>query len=124
MAHIDPALLCQEEKEQLICSYAAMLLHDAGVEITADKLNKVIKASNNTVEAYWPVLFAKAFEGQNISQIIADAAVPAAVAVEEVAAEEEKVEEAEDEVENDESEVGLFENIFGDDEEEDEEDHA
>jgi len=30
----------------------------------------VIKASGNTVEAYWPSLFAKALQGQNIEDLL------------------------------------------------------
>ena len=36
-----------------------------------EKLNKVIKASGNTVESYWPGLFAKALKGQDITALLA-----------------------------------------------------
>ena len=42
---------------------------------------KVIKASGNEVESYWPALFAKALKGQNIEELlsnIASAPVPVA----------------------------------------------
>ncbi len=42
---------------------------------------KVIKASGNEVETYWPALFAKALKGQNIEELlsnIASAPVPVA----------------------------------------------
>ena len=53
---------------------------------------KVIKASGNDVEAYWPALFAKALKGQNIEDLLSNLASapsgPAAtvVAVQETAA--------------------------------------
>ena len=36
----------------------------------ADKLSQVIKASGNTVESYWPSMFAKAIQGQNIEELL------------------------------------------------------
>ncbi len=47
----------------------------------ADKLSKVVKASGNTVESYWPTLFAKALEGQNIETLLTNiASAPVAAA--------------------------------------------
>ena len=47
-------------------------------------MNAVIKASGNAVEAYWPTLFCKAMEGQDINELltnIGSAAPAGAVAV-------------------------------------------
>ena len=63
MASVDPKTLSKAEKDELCCSYAALMLHDDKLEITAEKLNKIIKASGNEVDAYWPMLFAKALGG-------------------------------------------------------------
>ncbi len=35
-------------------------------------MSKVIKASGNSVEVYWPGLFAKALEGQDIGKLLAN----------------------------------------------------
>ena len=35
-------------------------------------MNKVIKASGNTVEGYWPGLFVRALKGQDIGAILAN----------------------------------------------------
>merc|ERR1712096_518072 len=67
------------EHDELCCTYAALLLHDGGLAIDADKLSKVIKASGNDVESYWPGLFAKALQGQDIGSLLtAVSAGPAA----------------------------------------------
>ena len=42
-----------------------------------EKLSKVIKASGNTVEGYWPGLFAKALEGQDITKLLSNVGVGA-----------------------------------------------
>ena len=33
-------------------------------------MNKIIKASNNEVEPYWPMLFAKALKGQDVGALL------------------------------------------------------
>ena len=72
MASVDVASLSKQEHDELCCAYAALLLHDGEIEITGDKLAKVIKASGNEVEAYWPTLFAKALKGQNIESLLSN----------------------------------------------------
>ena len=75
------------------------------MHIQAEKLSKVIKASGNEVEPYWPMLFAKALKGQDVGELLTNlasagpAAGPAAAGaavVEEEAPKEEKKEEVED----------------------------
>jgi len=96
--------LSKADHDELCCSYAALLLHDEGLEITAEKLAAVIKSTKNTVDAHWPKLFAKALENANIGDMLEAcatagpaagpaAAGPAAVVEEE---KEEKKEEVED----------------------------
>ncbi|CAG8587971.1 379_t:CDS:2 [Funneliformis mosseae] len=50
--------------------YAALILSDDGVEITADKLQTLTKAAGIDAEPVWATLFAKALEGKNISDLI------------------------------------------------------
>ena len=80
MASVDVSQLSKQEKDELVCAYAALLLHDGEQEITGDKLAKVIKASGNEVEAYWPSLFAKALKGQNIENLLSNIGSAAPVA--------------------------------------------
>ena len=62
----------------------------------AEKLAKVIKASGNEVEAFWPAMFAKALKGQNIEELLSAitaapvaASGPVAAAAQPTAAKEE-----------------------------------
>ena len=41
-------------------------------ELQEAKLQQVIKASGNTVEGYWPGLFAKALKGQDITKLLSN----------------------------------------------------
>ncbi|KAL2278950.1 hypothetical protein FJTKL_14100 [Diaporthe vaccinii] len=55
---------------ELASSYAALILADEGVEITADKLQTIIKASGNEIEPIWTSLFAKALEGKDVKDLL------------------------------------------------------
>ncbi|KAG6359354.1 hypothetical protein INS49_012875 [Diaporthe citri] len=55
---------------ELASSYAALILADEGVEITADKLQAIIKASGNEIEPIWTSLFAKALEGKDVKDLL------------------------------------------------------
>ncbi|XP_020631006.1 60S acidic ribosomal protein P1-like [Orbicella faveolata] len=63
---------------ELACVYSALILHDDGVPITAEKIEKLIKAAKVDVEPFWPGLFAKALEGHNLDSLIQSAGAPGA----------------------------------------------
>ncbi|CCH59700.1 hypothetical protein TBLA_0B08840 [Henningerozyma blattae CBS 6284] len=97
-------------------AYAALILADSEVEISADNLMALTAAANVPVEGIWADIFAKALEGQDLKDLLvnfsAGAAAPAgAVGAAEGAAgaeaEEEKEEEAKEESDDDMG-FGLF----------------
>ncbi|MCJ1469339.1 60S acidic ribosomal protein P1 [Pseudocyphellaria aurata] len=56
---------------ELAVSYAALILADADVDPTAEKLQTIIKAANvDDVEPIWATLFAKALEGKNVKDLL------------------------------------------------------
>jgi ribosomal protein L12E/L44/L45/RPP1/RPP2 len=63
-------MVSKTEHDELACVYAGLLLHDDKIEITAEKLNKVIAASGNTVEAYYPEFFAKYFKSVDLDKLL------------------------------------------------------
>ncbi|KAH7389597.1 60S acidic ribosomal protein P1 [Phaeosphaeria sp. MPI-PUGE-AT-0046c] len=106
---------------ELATSYAALILADDGVDITADKLQSLIKAAKiEDVEPIWTTLFAKALEGKDVKDLLLNvgsgggaAAAPAAGGAGGAAAggdaapaEEEKEEEKEES--DDDMGFGLF----------------
>nr|ALS05118.1 60S acidic ribosomal protein P1 [Labidocera rotunda] len=105
---------------ELACSYAALILADDDVTVTAEKLTTILKAAGVEFEPYWPGLFAKALEGADLKTLItnvgsgvgaAPAAGGAAPAAGGAAAAEEKKEEKkveEEEEEDDDMGFGLF----------------
>ncbi|PSS32956.1 60S acidic ribosomal protein like [Actinidia chinensis var. chinensis] len=100
---------------ELATVYAALILHDDCIAITAEKIAALIKAAGVEVESYWPSLFAKLLEKKSVDDLIMNvgsgggsgavtmaapsaggaAAAPAAAAV------EEKQEEPKDESDDD-----------------------
>ncbi|KAF1358744.1 ribosomal protein 60S [Lizonia empirigonia] len=56
---------------ELATSYAALILADDGVDITADKLQSLLKAAKiEEVEPIWTTLFAKALEGKDVKDLL------------------------------------------------------
>ncbi|XP_061359237.1 large ribosomal subunit protein P1-like [Gastrolobium bilobum] len=55
------------------CSYAALILHDDRIPVTADKISTLLKSAKVEVESYWPSLFAKLAEKRNFEDLIANA---------------------------------------------------
>ena len=70
----DRQSMTEDEYNEAICTYSALMLHDDGIEITAEKLTKAIKSSGNNTEPYWPALFAKALQQADIGQLLANVA--------------------------------------------------
>ena len=100
---------------ELACTYAALILHDDGIAITADKIATIVKAAGVEIEPYWPTLFAKLLERKSIEDLItnvggggaAPAAAAGGAAAGGAAAEEEK-EESEEEESDDDMGFSLF----------------
>lgn len=55
---------------ELATGYAALILADEGLEITADKLATLTKAAGIEVEPIWTQLFAKALEGKDVKDLL------------------------------------------------------
>lgn len=58
--------------DELACVYAALILQDDEVAVTAEKIQTILKAAAVDVEPYWPGLFAKALEGLDLKQLISN----------------------------------------------------
>merc|ERR1711977_385471 len=101
-------------REQMACTFSALLLHDEGIEVNAANLDKVLKASGNKVAAYWPMLFAQALTGKNVGDFCAvsgGSGAPAPVAQQSGdAPAEQKKEEAPVEEEEEDMDLG---DLFG-----------
>eukprot|EP00624_Nannochloropsis_granulata_P007515 evm.model.NODE_8241_length_3392_cov_20.112324.2 len=104
LAELSPA-----QKEEMVISLSALLLQDSGVDMSAENLEAVIKASGNTVAAYYPAFFASMIEkaGGKLDKFMGApgaggggggaAAAPAAAAAAPEAGKKEKKEEKEEE---------------------------
>ena len=101
---------------ELACVYAALILNDDGLEISAEKINNLLNAAGVKVESYWVDLFAEFFKTQDINELVKGTALggaaPAAGAVATGAAAEEAQEEKKEEEEVVEM-AGGFDDLFG-----------
>lgn len=96
-------------------SYAALVLADAGVEITSDNLLSVTKAAGASVDNVWADVYAKALEGKDLKELLFSfaaaapaAAAPAAAAGGDAAPAEEAKQEEEAEESDGDMGMGLF----------------
>eukprot|EP00933_Yihiella_yeosuensis_P036009 TRINITY_DN296_c0_g3_i1.p1 TRINITY_DN296_c0_g3~~TRINITY_DN296_c0_g3_i1.p1 ORF type:complete len:120 (-),score=60.02 TRINITY_DN296_c0_g3_i1:49-408(-) len=114
MAGVPADQLTPEQKDELLCTYAALILHDDGAAITAEAMTSLIKASGNSVEAYWPMLMTKMVTSVGVENLLkmgggggsgggggGGGAAAGAAAGGDAAAEEKKVVEEEEEEEMD-----------------------
>merc|ERR1712072_1405514 len=106
-------------KNDQLCSYAALLLADAGKDVTADDMNTLIKAAGGDVPGYYTQIFEKVAGMRAVSEMVEDAskvgggapaagAAPAAGGDAGAAKKEEKKEESDDDGGADMQGGGLF----------------
>lgn len=99
-----------ENVSELGTTLAAIICHTSEVEVSADNLNKILKAAGVTVDAYYPKCFASLLVGKDVGEFLkggvgggggggggaaadAGAGAPAAAAAPEPEPEEEEEEE-------------------------------
>ena len=102
---------------ELACVYAALILNDDGIDISSDKLSKLLTTAGVELPGYWVDLFAEYFKTHDISELVKGTclggAAPAATGADSgdaAPAEEPKEEKKEEEA------LGLaggFEDLFG-----------
>jgi ribosomal protein L12E/L44/L45/RPP1/RPP2 len=57
---------------ELACVYAALIMADDGIEVTAENIKKACEAAGVEVEGYLPGLFAKAVGSVDIKELISN----------------------------------------------------
>eukprot|EP01113_Clastostelium_recurvatum_P048289 TRINITY_DN8756_c0_g1_i1.p1 TRINITY_DN8756_c0_g1~~TRINITY_DN8756_c0_g1_i1.p1 ORF type:complete len:119 (-),score=14.75 TRINITY_DN8756_c0_g1_i1:240-596(-) len=53
----------RNDVEEVGCTYAALLLHDCGLDVTASSISVVLAAAGVRVSPVWPRMFADAVNG-------------------------------------------------------------
>jgi len=61
------------DSAELACTYAALILADEKIPVTADKISTLVKAAGLTIPAYWPGMFARVLGTKNIDDLLAAA---------------------------------------------------
>jgi len=88
--------LNENEIAELGCTYAALILHDDKIGITADKISTILKAANIKYQPFYPTLFAKVLAAKNLDDLILSAGSGSGPAPVQHAAEEKKEEKKEE----------------------------
>ncbi len=70
MASVEASKISSQDKATLACSYAMMILHDEGLGVTAEKVQKLITASGIEIEGYWAKIFAANMDGVDLSDLM------------------------------------------------------
>ena len=65
-----PLNVSDAEKQELLVTYAALILNDEKIAVSAENIQKLITAAGGTVEPYWPKLFASLLEGRDIGALL------------------------------------------------------
>ena len=70
MAEVPADEVPAAEKEELFCTYAAMILKDSELEISEEHINKLIKAAGGSTSSFFPALFAKLCAGKDLESML------------------------------------------------------
>jgi len=58
------------EKDELACTYAALILHDTGQSITAEAINTIVSTAGLKIQAFWPNIFEKVLKERNLDDLL------------------------------------------------------
>jgi len=72
--------LTKAEHDELCCVYSALLLADENLEITAEKINKIVAVSGNQVDGYYPEFFERFLKTVNINTLLSSVGAGASTA--------------------------------------------
>jgi len=61
----------EDEKSEMFCSFAALILHDDKAPLTAENIGKLVKAAGGNVAPFYPKLFAKLFAANDVPTLLA-----------------------------------------------------
>eukprot|EP00406_Dinophysis_acuminata_P057100 CAMPEP_0179303614 /NCGR_PEP_ID=MMETSP0797-20121207/48668_1 /TAXON_ID=47934 /ORGANISM="Dinophysis acuminata, Strain DAEP01" /LENGTH=151 /DNA_ID=CAMNT_0021013175 /DNA_START=66 /DNA_END=519 /DNA_ORIENTATION=+ len=70
MAEVTIDELPQTEKDELLCVYSAMILHDSGLDVSADSITTLIGAAGASIDSFYPTLFAKALGKKDMGALL------------------------------------------------------
>merc|ERR1711904_648230 len=105
---------------ELGCTYAALILHDDGQEVTEEKMKQLLNAAKVEFEAYWPGLFVRALGNKDLDELITSpargggaAAGPAVAAAGDAGADAGGDSKKKEESEDDDEAMAPAANIFG-----------
>ena len=70
MSTVPANKVAEKDKAFLACSYAMMILHDEGLEISAEKIQKLITSSGIKIQDYYSKFFSTNMAGVNLASLM------------------------------------------------------
>merc|ERR1712129_180571 len=70
MAEVPVDEVPKHEKDELLCVYSSMILHDSGLDISAENITKLIEAAGLSIDSFFPTLFAKAVGKRDVGDLL------------------------------------------------------
>ena len=118
MAAVEVSLLDRNTFQSLACTYAALLLHDTGKDLTAANFDKVLAAANAKVDNTYSAQVITALKHANVGSMLSGAssapvAAPAAAHTAAPAASGKKEEPKKEEKKEEEEDAGGAMDLFG-----------
>lgn len=121
MAAVEPSQLDRASFQSLACSYAALLLHDVGKELSAANLDAVLKAASAKVDKTYAGQMTSALKHANLGNMLSGAgsapvagpAAPAAAPTSAPAAGKKEEKKKEEKKEEEEEDAGGAMDLFG-----------
>merc|ERR1719253_2121936 len=58
------------DNNELLCSYASLILANADMDVTADSINALVKAAGGKVPSFYPALFEKVNAACTVKEMV------------------------------------------------------
>merc|ERR1711939_1029734 len=62
-----------ENQNELLCSYASLILASSDMDVTADNINAIVKAAGAKVPAFYPALWEKVNANNSVKDMVENA---------------------------------------------------
>jgi len=70
MASVPVESLTPVDLSILSCTYASLILHEEGMDITVTQVEKLLKKANLKIDGFWVKMFVSTMHGRNFTELL------------------------------------------------------